>query len=84
MVGDTVRGRQQFRKKVKALTSMGRMSAYVLLAMPVFIGLVITLMSPEYMAPMISTTPGYIMIAIACGSMFLGYLACMKIVSIKI
>ena len=38
MVGDTVRNRQQFRKKVKALTSMGQMSAYVLLAMPIFIG----------------------------------------------
>jgi len=34
MVADTVRQRQQFEKKVKALTAQGRMSAYVLLAMP--------------------------------------------------
>ena len=32
MVADTVRQRQQFTRKVKALTAQGRMSAYVLLA----------------------------------------------------
>ena len=33
-VSDTVRQRQQFRRRVHALTSMGRASAYVLVALP--------------------------------------------------
>ena len=41
MVSDTVRQRQQFEKKVKALTAQGRMSAYVLIAMPFLMGLAI-------------------------------------------
>ena len=41
MVADTVRQRQQFSRKVKALTAQGRMSAYVLLAMPFLMGLAI-------------------------------------------
>lgn len=84
MVGDTVRNRQQFRKKVKALTSMGQMSAYVLLAMPVFIGCVLTLMNPEYMEPMFTTTTGHLMLAAGAVSMLLGYFACMKVVNVKV
>lgn len=84
MVGDTVRNRQQFRKKVKALTSMGTMSAYVLLGMPAFLGLVLTVMSPDYMKPMFATQQGHILMAIGAFSMFLGYLACMKIVKVKV
>jgi tight adherence protein B len=84
MVGDTVRNRQQFRKKVKALTSMGQMSAYVLLGMPIFIGLALTLMSPEYMAPMFETRTGHLMLVAGAISMTLGYVACMKVVSVKV
>ncbi len=42
MVADTVRQRQQFTKKVKALTAQGRASAYVLVAMPFLMGLAIS------------------------------------------
>src|SRR5881409_1345561 len=36
MVADTVRQRQQFQRKIKSLTAMGRMSAYVLIGLPFF------------------------------------------------
>ena len=83
MVGDTVRGRQQFRKKVKALTSMGSMSAYVLMGMPFFMGGMLSLLSPNYMAPLWHTTPGHFMLAACAVFMFIGWAACTKIVSIK-
>ena len=37
MVAETVRQRQQFGRKVKSLTAMGRMSAYVLVGLPFFL-----------------------------------------------
>ena len=37
MVADTVRQRQQFARKVRALTAMGRMSAYTLIGIPFFL-----------------------------------------------
>src|SRR6266540_3406422 len=37
MVADTVRQRQQFARKIRALTAMGRMSAYTLIGIPFFI-----------------------------------------------
>ena len=36
MVAETVRQRQQFQRKIKSLTAMGRMSAYVLIGLPFF------------------------------------------------
>ncbi len=84
MVGDTVRNRQQFRKKVKALSSMGTMSAYVLLGMPIFIGLALTLINASYMAPLFTTSTGHLLLAAGAFSMTLGYFACMKVVAIKI
>lgn len=84
MVGDTVRNRQQFRKKVKALSSMGTMSAYVLLGMPIFIGAALSLINPEYMKPLFFTTTGHYLMAAGAFSMTLGYFACMKVVAIKI
>jgi tight adherence protein B len=84
MVGDTVRNRQQFRKKVKALSSMGTMSAYVLLGMPIFIGLALTLINASYMAPLFTTSTGHLLLGVGAFSMTLGYFACMKVVAIKI
>jgi tight adherence protein B len=84
MVGDTVRNRQQFRKKVKALSSMGTMSAYVLLGMPIFIGMALTLINRQYMEPLFFTTTGHFLLAAGAFSMLLGYFACMKVVAIKI
>ncbi len=37
MVADTVRDRQQFQRKIKGLTAMGRMSAYTLVGLPFFV-----------------------------------------------
>ncbi|MDX6477037.1 MAG: tight adherence protein [Gaiellaceae bacterium] len=58
MVAETVRQRQQFGRRVKSLTAMGRMSAYVLVGLPFFIGGVVTLLNPLYMAPLYHTALG--------------------------
>jgi tight adherence protein B len=58
MVAETVRQRQQFGRKVKSLTAMGRMSAYVLVGLPFFIAAVVSLLNPTYMAPLYHTGLG--------------------------
>src|SRR5207237_10688188 len=37
MVAEAVRNRQQFARKIRSLTAMGRMSAYVLCGLPFFL-----------------------------------------------
>jgi tight adherence protein B len=84
MVADTVRQRQQFLKKVKGLTAMGRMSAYVLIAMPFFVGLIMTGMNPAYMAPLFNTSAGHILLVIGLVGMTIGSLLLRKIVSFRV
>jgi tight adherence protein B len=83
MVSDTVRGRVQFARKVRALTSMGRASAYVLVGMPFFLAGIIFLLDRSYIRPLWANGTGHIMVLIGLISMSLGALVCRKIVNFK-
>jgi tight adherence protein B len=83
MVADTVRQRQQFIRKVKGLTAMGRMSAYVLVGLPFFIGLLVTLTNPTYIAPLYHTGTGQKMLFGGLAMILVGSAMLKKIVSFK-
>jgi tight adherence protein B len=83
MVADTVRDRQQFARKIRSLTAMGRMSAYTLVGLPFFIAGSLTLLNPTYMAPLYNTHKGHMLIAGGLTMMAFGSLILKKIVSFK-
>ena len=83
MVADTVRQRQQFTRKVKSLTAMGRMSAYTLVGVPFFIAGTVTLINPKYMHPLYHTGAGQFLCGLGLVMMALGSLFLKKIVSFK-
>lgn len=83
MVADTVRQRQQFSKKVKALTAQGRMSAYVLLAMPFLMALAIYVIQPHYMSILFTNPIGQVLIGGSLVMMGIGAVILRKIVSFK-
>ena len=83
MVADTVRQRQQFRRKIRGLTAMGRMTAYVLVGLPFFIAIAIELLNPDYMDPLFGTSIGRILIVTALVMMGIGALFLKRIVSFK-
>jgi len=83
MVAETVRQRQQFLRKVKGLTAMGRMSAYVLIGLPFFVAVVVTLMNPTYMAVFWGSHKGHMLIGVAVVMILVGSAMLKKIVSFK-
>lgn len=83
MVAETVRNRQQFARKIKGLTAMGRMSAYVLIGIPFFIAGMLTLVNREFMEPLYHTSAGHKLIGLALVMMLFGTLILRKIVSFK-
>jgi tight adherence protein B len=83
MVADTVRQRQQFTRKVKALTAQGRMSAYVLIAMPFLMGLAIFALNQAYIKVLFDTTMGNMMVGAALVMMTIGGIVIQRIVSFK-
>jgi tight adherence protein B len=83
MVADTVRQRQQFARKIKGLTAMGRASAYVLIGLPFFIAFALTLLNPTYMDPLYSTSTGHTLIMVGLVMMAIGSLILKKLVSFR-
>jgi tight adherence protein B len=83
MVADTVRQRQQFIRKIKGLTAMGRAGAYTLVALPFFIGAAITVINPTYMDPLYHSHTGHMLIYTGLAMMAFGSLILKKIVSFK-
>lgn len=51
-LADFMRSREEIRREVNVLTAEGRISAYILGAMPVFLLLAIQVEDPKYMTPM--------------------------------
>jgi tight adherence protein B len=83
MVADTVRSRQMFVRKIRALTAMGRASAYVLLGLPFFLALMLTAVDREYIAPLFTTSTGHALIIVGLIMMSIGAVVLRKIVSFK-
>jgi tight adherence protein B len=83
MVADVVRQRQQYARKIRALTAMGRMSAYTLIGIPFFIAGMVTLLNRGYMDPLYFTGAGHMLIIMALVMMAIGSLVLKKIVSFR-
>jgi tight adherence protein B len=83
-VAETMIQRERLRRDVAALTAEGRMSAYVLIALPIGLGLVMFVMNKEYTSKLLDTTAGNIMLGAAVISAGIGYLWMRKIINIKI
>jgi tight adherence protein B len=83
LVADTIRQRQQFARKIRSLTAMGKMSAYVLVGLPLFLALALTVMNPEYMAPLYNTSAGHKLIMLGTGMIIAGSAVLKKIVSFR-
>jgi tight adherence protein B len=83
MVAEAVRQRQQFARKIRGLTAMGRASAYVLVALPFVLAGAITLLSRDYMEPLFTTGIGRTMIFTGLTMMVIGSFFLRKIVSFR-
>jgi tight adherence protein B len=82
-LSETVRERQRHARKVRALTSMGRMSAIILVSLPFALAALMTLVNPHYMKPFYTTSTGQTLIVICLVSMSIGGLLLKKIVTVR-
>jgi tight adherence protein B len=80
-VGQTIRERNQIRRQVKALSAEGRMSAYVLVALPFVVAGLLVLTNPGYLTRLTESIVGWIMIGGAAVMLTIGALWLRKIVT---
>jgi tight adherence protein B len=83
-VADTVRARADLRRLITTLTAQGRISGWIVTALPVVLALVISVMSPTYLQPLVATGIGHAMLIMALIFLVLGKAAINKIVDIKV
>jgi tight adherence protein B len=82
-VGHTIRERGQIRRQVAALSAEGRMSAYILLALPFVVIGVLLLTSRSYVTKFLEWPLGIIMMVVAGIMMTIGTVWLQKVVKIK-
>jgi tight adherence protein B len=83
-VAETIRERFELRRLVQTLTVQGRMSRWIVSALPVALLVMIQLLNPHYMHPLVSKTIGQVMLVIAALLIVAGSLVIKKIVDIKV
>jgi tight adherence protein B len=71
-VANTIRERGQVRRQVASLSAEGRLSAYVLIALPFFVVLFLSLVNPGYLAVFTATAIGWAMLAVAAVLLVVG------------
>ena len=79
-----IRGRFRFQRKVKTLSAEGRMSAWVLVAVPFVLATAIVLSSPTYLPLLIKEPLGQKLVIWAFVAMLIGIFWIRKIIRIQV
>ncbi|OOG82874.1 secretion system protein [Pseudomonas sp. A25(2017)] len=79
-----IRGRFRFQRKIRTLSAEGRMSAWVLVAIPFVLAIAIVLTSPSYMPVLINDPIGHKLIIGAFCAMLIGIFWIRKIIRIQV
>jgi tight adherence protein B len=81
---ENIRERQGLRRLVRTLTAQGRLSRWIVSALPVGLLLLISAINPTYMKPLFHHTSGKVILAVGAIMIVAGSLVIKKIVEIKI
>jgi tight adherence protein B len=83
-VTETIRERFELRRMIQTLTAQGRMSRWIVSALPVGLLLVISVINPAYTTPLFTQTGGRVMLIFAAVMVVAGSLVIKRIVNIKV
>ena len=83
-ISETIRGRMRIERKVKSLTAQGRLQGIVVSLMPIFLGVVMTIIRPGLMIPFLMSVSGVMCIAGMVALVAVGWLMIRKIVKIDV
>jgi tight adherence protein B len=79
-----IRERSRIQGRIRSITAMGRMQAYLVGAMPFLLMLILTYMAPAIMSAFFNSIVGIIAIGVVCVLVVTGFLVIKKIVTIDI
>ncbi len=80
----TIRERIRIKGEIKTLTAQGRISGIIVAALPIVIGLVLSVINPEYIKALFSSPAGWAMLIAGAISQLIGVALIKKTVDIKV
>ena len=80
----TIRERIRIKGEIRALTAQGRISGYMIAAVPVIVAFLIYLINPEFMGILFQHICGHIMIGVAVLGIVSGFLVINKVINIDV
>lgn len=83
-ISDTIQDRIRMRREVQTLTAQGRMSGWVLAALPFALGAFLASVNPSYMEPLFTEKIGQMAMGFAVFMVIVGFLVIQKIVNIDV
>jgi tight adherence protein B len=83
-VTETIRERFELRRMVRTLTAQGRMSRWVVSALPVLLLGALSVLNPTYLAPLFTTTVGNVLLVLGGLMVVTGSLVIKRIVEIEV
>jgi tight adherence protein B len=83
-VAETVRERFDLKRLINTLTMQGRMSRWIVTALPIGILLILQLENPDYLHPLLASTGGRVVFGLAALWAVLGSFVIKKIVEIEV
>ena len=83
-VAGTMRERERLRRQVQVLSAEGRLSAFILGALPVVFGLYLLLVRPEYIGKLVTSPLGVIMLVVGFVLMVVGAFWLRKVITVEV
>ncbi len=83
-LGVTIRERLKVYRQLRVYTAQGRMSGYILAALPVFLVLALMFINPAYLRPLVKTHTGLYMAIAALSLQVIGFFIIKRIIAIKV
>ncbi len=80
----TIRERVRIKGEIKVLTAQGRITGYVITALPLGLAGIIYMIQPDFMGELFTDPCGWVMIGVSLVLIVLGYFVINKIVNIEV
>jgi tight adherence protein B len=83
-VGHTMRERNRIKGEIKTLTMQQTLTGFIIGGLPILIAMAIMALNPDYIRPLYTTLPGYVMLAGAAVLETFGVIVIKKILAIEV
>ena len=82
IIASTIRDKEKVMRQIKSLTAEGKLSAYILIGLPIIVGIALSVLNRSYINVLFTTKIGFMLLFLAGLLMLVGIVWIMRIIKI--